>query len=62
METMTTSRLRDPATGRFITAQAAPLVIEPAPAAKKDKKKQEKQQLDKKKSNKKKRKNKKKKR
>ena len=56
---MASTRLRDPATGRFISAGAAArlsvpdapaVVTEPAPATKKDKKKQEKQQLDKKKS------------
>ncbi len=57
---MASTRLRDPATGRFISAEAAvrvsvpdasPVVTEPAPATKKNKKKQE---LDKKKSKKKK--------
>ena len=53
------TRPRDPATGRFISAEAAarvsapaapPVVTEPAPVTTKDKKKQEKQQQDKKKS------------
>jgi hypothetical protein len=55
-ETMTTTRLRDPATGRFISTAAAarvsvptasPVVTEPAPTPKKDKKKQGKKQTDK---------------
>ena len=50
---MASERLRDPATGRFISAAAAaglsvlaasPVVTEPAPASKKDKKKREKTQ------------------
>ena len=53
------TRPRDPATGRFISAEAAarlsvpaasPVVTEPAPDPTKDKKKQGKQQQDKKKS------------
>ena len=54
---MPTTRFRDPATGRFINAEAAarlsvpsasPVVTEPAPAPKKDKKKQGRKQTDKK--------------
>jgi hypothetical protein len=58
-EAVASTRLRDPATGRFISAKAAsgvsvpaasPLVTKPGPTTKKDQKKKDKKKQDKKKS------------